>query len=166
MKELIRILEEALKRAKEYDNSLKEQKEIGAPFCPKPKEEAFYISYGGIKVSSYWKDDMTENVSLITSGFVFKTQEQAERKITRVKALLHLERLAEDLNGDWIPEWYSSGQEKWVLKYAQGKVTCEVFCFSNYGMPTFKTRQAAFMAATMLSNAELTAIFNVKEIER
>lgn len=82
------------------------------------------------------------------TGNYFKTREQAERYAKKEKARRLLQQYADQVNGDWEPDWRSSTQGKYYIFYnyknKQHYVCCEHVY--NSGLSYFKTEELALQA--------------------
>lgn len=91
----------------------------------------------------------------------FKTREQAERHAKRLKLYNKLWKLAEHLNGDWVPDWTDSRIVKHAIKSEFDEFKVDSFSYSNLGAPIFRSQELAGKALSMLTDEEKEIFKNI-----
>lgn len=83
---------------------------------PEYNEFYFYISKYGAVGNSIWENDHVDN-GCYGIGNCFKTEEEAEFALEKVKVETELRRFAEENNEHEI-DWTDENQEKWCMYYS------------------------------------------------
>lgn len=71
---------------------------------------------------------------------VYKILKSHEPKLYWLKTL---QLIANDLNGDWKPDWRNNIQIKWVFKLQYGVLKVDYWHTANYGIVAFKSKELA-----------------------
>lgn len=89
----------------------------------------------------------------------------SERQISQLLYLNKLMNVAKYLNGDWEPDWYSSGETKWCLffDYWKQKITASNWQTSYYGCVYFKSEKLAYQAIEILGEEAVKKALGVFE---
>jgi len=82
---------------------------------PKCGELFFYINDCGGIMNSEWYDDRIDS-EFYKIGNCFKTKEEAELELERIKVKTELRRFAEE-NNECEIDWKDKKQEKWFISY-------------------------------------------------
>lgn len=136
------------------------------------KEDRLWVPQIG---ESYWFVDndaeattetyVDSNISYdrVLYGNFFKTKEQAERHAKRLKLYNKLWRLAEHLNGDWVPDWNSTNvtDYKYYIIYVRNKIEIDGWSNFCFGMPVFRSKELAEKAISMLTDEEKEIFKNI-----
>lgn len=103
---------EALQKEAEMQ---KEQEEL-KPWKPKDGEDYFYISIG-FAVDSWENVDDDMDKCNFRIGNYFRTEERAEQVAEKMRLLLRLEQLHDQLCPDYEPDWKNEDEHKFYLFY-------------------------------------------------
>ena len=120
----------------------------------KPKYgEAYFAIENAVDVVRYIYigDDIDE--SCILSGDYFPTRERAEQVAKKIRLLLQLEQLHDQLCPDYEPDWKDDRLKFYVyFDHEQGSlnITASSFC-DALSLVTFETRENAEKAAEILN---------------
>lgn len=87
----------------------------GKVWKPEDNEKYFYVSGRGVINICRWINDTTDN-GCYEIGNCFKTKEEAEFALEKVKVETELRRFAEENNEHEI-DWKNKKQEKWFIFY-------------------------------------------------
>lgn len=89
----------------------------------------------------------------------------SEKQLEQLLALNKLMNVAKYLNGDWEPDWYSSGETKWCLffDYWKQKITASNWQTSYYGCVYFKSEKLAYQAIEILGEKAVKKALGVFE---
>lgn len=89
----------------------------------------------------------------------------SERQISQLLYLNKLMNVAKYLNGDWEPDWYSSGETKWCLffDYWKQKITASKWQTSYYGCVYFKSEELAYQAIEILGEEAVKKALGIFE---
>ena len=81
----------------------------------------------------------------------------SRQQLEQLLALNKLMNVAKYLNGDWNPNWYSSGETKWCLffDYWKQKITASNWQTAHYGCIYFKSEKLAYQAIEILGEEEV-----------
>jgi len=152
---------EALKRIAELQKQLDElkaslEKKEDALWVPKLHANYWTIDdYGDVSFRTSRDYDYTS--AAIQFGNCFQTKEQAERHAKRLKLYNKLWKLAEYLNGDWVPD-YSNGiqdsKHRIDYDYDDEMFTIQVHYSYSSMTPVFKSHAVAERAISMLTDEE------------
>ena len=82
---------------------------------PEDNEKYFFISGCGVINSCRWINDSTDN-GYYEIGNCFKTKEEAEFALEKVKVETELRRFAEE-NNEYEIDWKNRNQNKWFIYY-------------------------------------------------
>lgn len=143
--EFLGKLEELRKEAE----AQKKQKE------PKLGEKYFYISQFGRAILDTFTQHPTDFARKNLGNF-FSTEERAEQVAKKMRLLLQLEQLHDQICPDYVPDWEDNKLKFYVyFDHEQGNwdVSASSFC-DALGLVTFETGENAQKAAEIL-NKEL-----------
>lgn len=87
----------------------------GKVWKPEYDEWYFYVSGYGVIGSNVWINDYTDN-GYYKIGNCFKTKEEAEFALEKVKVETELRRFAEE-NNEYEIDWKNRNQNKWFIYY-------------------------------------------------
>jgi hypothetical protein len=89
----------------------------------------------------------------------------SHKQLEQLLALNKLMNVAKYLNGDWEPNWYSSGETKWCLffDYWKQKITASNWTTSHYGCVYFKSEELALQAIEILGEEEVKKALGIFE---
>lgn len=87
----------------------------GKVWKPEYDEWYFYVSGYGVIGSNVWINDYTDN-GYYEIGNCFKTKEEAEFALEKVKVETELRRFAEE-NNEYEIDWKNRNQNKWFIYY-------------------------------------------------
>lgn len=137
--------EEALKKIEELKAYVEQaDKEENVPWMPFEGQSYYWLNvYGETK----YANDFASRLASI--GNVFKTREQAEKTAKLRKARNYLERVAQDLNGDWEPVIGSLGRCLLFLSPSR-EVDWIHRCISDLSIVWFKDCESVKKAAEIL----------------
>lgn len=87
----------------------KEQEEL-KPWKPEVEEKYFYIG-NTLETGKYFNGGYPVDYKLITVGNCFRTKKRAEQVAEKMRLLLRLEQLHDQLCPDYVPDWGNYGQK-------------------------------------------------------
>ena len=118
-----------------------EKPDTPGPWVPE-KGEKFWLIYnfGAVNGQYQWDNDAFDRGKL-SIGNIFRTQEDAEFMLERLKVLAELRRLAKG----FVPDWRDTNQKKWYLCCdVGGSIHCDYTYGISYGVPVyFQSREDA-----------------------
>lgn len=79
------------------------------------------------------------------------------RKVTAITKLL---KVANELNGDWTPDWSNMDQRKWFIVYSFGNLEIENTGKYNVSPVYFKTKELALKAVEIVGEETIKLIFD------
>lgn len=85
--------------------------------------ELYYYSYNDAICNDYWNGVGIDN-SRYSIGNVFKTKEEAENAVERLKIRAELQRFADEHNDKPI-DWEDDKQEKWHIRFSHWNKTVD-----------------------------------------
>ena len=134
---------EALRKEAEMQ---KKQKE------PKLGEKYFYISQFGRAILDTFTQHPTD-IARKNLGNFFPTEERAEQVAKKMRLLLRLEQLHDQLCPDYVPDWNNDGELKFCLGYdhADDCWLADDFNVTQYPTVYFDTNENAEKAAEILN---------------
>lgn len=98
--------------------------------------ETYYCSWGGIVYNNYCNSDFIDN-NRYAIGNCFKTEEEAQNAVERLKIRAELQRYADEHNEPI--DWENNNQEKWYIHFNYynktvgcGCITMARDCFQIY----------------------------------
>lgn len=108
-------LEELEKKYKELGEEIEKLKKQGKAWKPE-KEESYYAIYGDGNIDrATWHDSISGN-KRYAIGNCFRTKEEAEATVEKIKIYTQLKRLAEEINTEPI-DWKNERQWKNEIVY-------------------------------------------------
>ena len=108
--EFLGKLEELQKEAE----AQKEQEEL-KPWKPETEEQYFFVK-DSFYASGYWNENDEVDKHNFEIGNCFRTKERAEQVAKKMRQLLRLEQLHDQLCTDYVPDW-GSGEAVYLLYY-------------------------------------------------
>jgi len=118
-----------------------EKPDTPGPWVPE-KGEKFWLIYnfGAVNGQYQWDNDAFDRGKL-SIGNIFRTREDAEFMLERLKVLAELRRLAKG----FVPDWGNKHQNKWLLVCWDGSIVRADFTATcSYGAPVyFQSREDA-----------------------
>ena len=125
------------------------------PWKPEVEEKYFYIG-NTLETGKYFNGGYPVDDKLITVGNCFRTKERAEQVAEKIRLLLRLEQLHDQLCPDYEPDWEKEKDKFCLCYHHEGKrwsVESWLF-FESQGFVWFDTFENAEKAAEIL-NKEL-----------
>ena len=114
-----------------------EKPDAPGPWVPETGEQYFAIN-NNVNIGHFpWWNDRTDR-NLLSIGNVFRTREDAEFALERLKVITELRRLAKG----FVPDWGDKNQKKWFLHYWT-EVRPDFNMAANYGVIYFQSREDA-----------------------
>lgn len=92
--------------------SLKEELTHNSRWVPESDDNYYFVDNWANVVESRWDND-TNDIFLLSQDNVFRTEEEAGRHLSYLKALAVLKEDAEH----FVPDWKDGRQAKWSLSY-------------------------------------------------
>ena len=141
---------EELKREEEMQKKQEEWK----PWKPEVEEKYFYIG-NTLETGKYFNEGYPVDDKLITVGNCFRTKERAEQVAKKMRLLLRLEQLHDQLCPGYEPDWKDI-ELKFVIAFnhALGKFLPIFKIETEYNTCVYFSEDAAIKAAEIL-NKEL-----------
>ena len=126
------------------------------------KEKLFPESHSSFYFGKEGAIVQTFNIKYLSKELLLATSQQ---QLQQIRALNKLMNVAKHLNGDWEPNWYSSGETKWCLffDYWKQKITASNWKSSQYGCVHFKSEELAFKAIEILGEEEVKKALGIFE---
>lgn len=134
-----------------------EKKEDGL-WYPKLGERYYFFTSNGELKSGICHSD---NNKKFLFNNTFPTVESVNKHARRLKLINKLWRLAEHLNGDWVPDWADITVSKYAIKSSEDEFKVDSFNHSNFGNPTFKSKELAEKAISLLTDEEKEIFKNI-----
>lgn len=137
-----------------------EKKEDGL-WYPKLGERYYFFTSNGELNSGICHSD---NNKTFLFNNTFPTVESVNKHARRLKLINKLWRLAEHLNGDWVPDFSNSDNFFYaILEYDHYKsaIVAKAWHRWTFGMPIFKSEQLAQRAISMLTDEEKEIFKNI-----
>lgn len=127
--------------------------------------ETYYCSWGGIVYNNYCNSDFIDN-NRYAIGNCFKTEEEAQNAVERLKIRAELQRYADEHNDKPI-DWKDTNQKKWHIffNYNEGTLKYNFFywikdCFQIY----FSSEEIAKAAVQSVGEERIKKyLFGVEE---
>lgn len=124
------------KKAQEYNEFLEwKKKQPVKVYKPEPGEIYYFIELDGTIKSTRWSGDTSKwfgrlDLALYALGNCFKTIEEAEFVVEKLKVIAELKRFAQEHN-DPI-DWKNINQEKWTFVYHHQNKVMSVYVDAHY----------------------------------
>lgn len=114
-----------------------------------------FIDSGVVKYSHCTSSAVIHHNTISTSN----------KQLEQLLALNKLMNVAKYLNGDWEPNWYSSGETKWCLffDYWKQKITASNWQTLHYGCVYFKSEDLVHQAIEILGEDEVKKALGIFE---
>lgn len=111
-----------------------EEQDTPRPWVPLYGEQYFLIYHNASIGHFPWYNDKTDK-HMLSIGNMFRTREDAEFMLERLKVLAELRRLT---NG-FVPDWWNGDQEKYVLQYysEDDEIDIKHYFVLNHGAPVY-----------------------------
>lgn len=138
---------EALRKEAEAQKKQEERK----PWKPEVEEKYFYIG-NTLETGKYFNGGYPVDDKLITVGNCFRTKERAEQVAEKMRLLLRLEQLHDQLCPDYEPDW--DGTAKFLVAFDHTDGEMQAFFDRSSGESTlvyFRDAVTAMEAAEILN---------------
>lgn len=114
-----------------------------------------FIDSGVVKYSHCTSSAVIHHNTISTSN----------KQLEQLLALNKLMNVAKYLNGDWEPNWYSSGETKWGISFncSQKKIDISAWGTLKYGNVHFKSEELALQAIDILGEKEIKKALGIFE---
>lgn len=113
----IEELEKQAKEILEEIEKLKKEEKVESKFWKPQREETYFLVRTNGKIDwNLWADDEWDKTRYAI-GNCFKTQEEAEKALEKLKIYTQLKRLAEEENTELI-DWKNENQKKYYIGYS------------------------------------------------
>lgn len=115
-------------------------------------EKYFYISQSGRVICEMFTEHRID-IARKNFGNFFRTRERAEQVKEKMRMLLRLEQLHDQLCPDYVPDWNNDGELKFCLGYdhADDCWLADDFNVTQYPTVYFDTNENAEKAAEILN---------------
>lgn len=143
--------------ALEKEAEMQKKQEEPKPWKPEARAEYFFIDNYFLSHSFYNMNDDVDSYNF-EIGNCFPTKERAEQVAKKMRLLLRLEQLHDQLCPDYVPD-YKGDETKYHLYFSHVQGKYEVSCSTSWENPcmvVFDTEKNAQKAAEIL-NKELTS---------
>lgn len=139
---------EELKKEAEMQKKQEEPK----PWKPEIDDSYFYIS-SNFEAMNKVRRTTSFETDRISNGNCFKTKERTEQVAKKMRLLLRLEQLHDQLCPDYEPDWNNDGELKFCLGYdhADDCWFMDYFNVTQYPIVYFDTEENAEKAAEILN---------------
>lgn len=150
---------EFLGKLEELQNEVEMQREQEKPKPWNPEiGESYFFIRNDFEVTDKVKGTTSFEADRISNGNCFPTRERAEEVAKKMRLLLRLEQLHDQLCPDYVPD-YKGDETKYHLYFSHIQGKYEVSCSTSWENPcmvVFDTEKNAQKAAEIL-NKELTS---------
>ena len=111
----LKELEDGIKRLNDDLQALK-AKQNSKRWVPGHGEIYYYID-SALDVVFSQNNNFDNDKNRILVGNCYKTQAEAEKERDRIVAIAEVNQIIREENGDWVPDWSDSNQQKRLLCY-------------------------------------------------
>lgn len=140
---------EALRKKAEAQKRQEEWK----PWKPEVEEKYFYIG-NTLETGKYFNGGYPVDDKLITVGNCFRTKERAEQVAKKMRLLLQLEQLHDQLCPDYEPDYEDDDEVKFYVYFGHSQGRYDIsrsISWENPCMVAFDTEENAEKAAEILN---------------
>jgi hypothetical protein len=140
---------EALRKKAEAQKRQEEWK----PWKPEVEEKYFYIG-NTLETGKYFNGGYPVDDKLITVGNCFRTKERAEQVAKKMRLLLQLEQLHDQLCPDYEPDYEDDDEVKFYVYFGHSQGRYDIsrsISWENPCMVAFDTEENAEKAAKILN---------------
>lgn len=127
-------------------------------------EYFFYINYYW-DISRYEEEWGSTEEDMYNIWNYYRTEEEAEKELNKIKAIVKINDRIDDLNQWWIPNWKDEDEEKYYIFYCHHNHTLWINYKLYYEEPHFiKYIKDKSLAKKIIQEfiEELNLIFNIK----
>lgn len=131
----IEELERKIKALSGELETFKATREVEKDEWPKEGEGFYYFrSGGGVEYGVVYTDKV--DADLKSMGNCFRSKEEAEKAVARIKATERIRKIIKEERGGWRPDWDDFGQEKYYLGYRyyapNGIYSTHTYCVQSF----------------------------------
>lgn len=133
-------------------NDIEKKQEEPKPWKPERGEKYFSIENSGDVFQYTYYDDGIDEPKIL-SGNYFPTRERAEQVAKKIRLLLQLEQLHDQLCPDYEPDWNNTSKQKICLGYdhVDDCWFVDIFDITEYPTAYFDTEENAEKAVKILN---------------